>query len=68
MTPQVPASDLRIGDQDYRAFVGPPAKYDVMGALQLSVLTSLGLRQEHKLLDVGCGSLRAGRFFLIIEG
>jgi len=56
--------DLAVGARHYRAFVGPPDKYDLIGALQFSLLTLLGLREEHYLLDVGCGSLRAGRLFI----
>jgi SAM-dependent methyltransferase len=52
------------GDPEYRAFVGPFEQYDVMGATQFSLLYSLGIRQHHRLLDVGCGSLRAGRLFI----
>jgi SAM-dependent methyltransferase len=32
--------------------------------MQFNLLTSLGLRENHYLLDVGCGSLRAGRLFI----
>jgi SAM-dependent methyltransferase len=35
-----------------------------MGALQLSILAAAGMREYHSLLDVGCGSLRAGRFLI----
>lgn len=49
---------------DYRVFVGPPDKYDVVAALQFTVLARLGLREHHLLLDLGCGSLRAGRLFI----
>ena len=49
---------------DYRAFVGPEELYDVVGAMQFNLLTHLGLREEHYLLDVGCGSLRSGRLFI----
>lgn len=55
---------LPIGSRHYRAFVGPPARYDLVGALQFSLLTALGLREQHFLLDIGCGSLRAGRLFI----
>jgi len=48
----------------YRAFVGPPEEYDLSGASQFTLLTLLGLREQHTLLDVGCGSLRAGRLFI----
>lgn len=52
------------GGANHRAFVGPPAQYDFMGATQFRLLTALGIREEHRLLDVGCGSLRAGRFLI----
>jgi ketosteroid isomerase-like protein len=48
----------------YRAYVGPAENYDVASAMQFNLLTFLGLRDEHYLLDVGCGSLRAGRLFV----
>lgn len=32
--------------------------------MQFNLLTSLGLREHHYLLDIGCGSLRAGRLFI----
>jgi cyclopropane fatty-acyl-phospholipid synthase-like methyltransferase len=55
---------LDAGSAHYMAYVGPPAEYDWMGATQFNLLTTLGLRDHHTLLDFGCGSLRAGRFFL----
>jgi SAM-dependent methyltransferase len=48
----------------HRAFVGLAATYDVVAAMQFNLLTFLGLREHHYLLDVGCGSLRAGRLFI----
>jgi len=56
--------DLQAGDHHYRAFVGPPAKYDLVSAMQFNLLTFLGLREFHYLLDLGCGSLRAGRLLI----
>ncbi|GGH74869.1 methyltransferase domain-containing protein [Phaeocystidibacter marisrubri] len=56
--------NLKAGDQHYKAYVGPPLKYDLVGAMQFKLLTSLGLRDSHKLLDIGCGSLRAGKLFI----
>ena len=50
---------------DYREFVGPTDEYDVNGALQFSLLTSLGMRESHLMLDIGCGSLRSGRLFMM---
>lgn len=58
------ARSLRAGDEHYMAYVGPPAQYDFMGATQFRLLCALGLREDHKLLDFGCGSLRAGRLFI----
>jgi hypothetical protein len=55
---------LPPGAHHYRAFVGPPDTYDAFSAMQFSLLTFLGLRQEHFLLDIGCGSLRAGKLFI----
>lgn len=55
---------LRPGDENWRSYVGPPSQYDVMGATQFSLLTFLGMREGHRVLDFGCGSLRAGRFLI----
>jgi hypothetical protein len=52
------------GSHHFRAFVGPPEKYDLVAANQFNILTSLGLREHHNLLDIGCGSLRGGRLFI----
>ena len=56
--------DLPAGARHYRAFVGPPVNYDIISAMQFNLLTSVGLRERHTLLDIGCGSLRAGRLFI----
>ena len=53
---------MNPGDDNWRAYVGPPRQYDFMGASQFRLLTMLGLREEHHLIDIGCGSLRLGRF------
>jgi hypothetical protein len=52
------------GHDDYRGFVGPTKEYDLMGAMQFSLLCAFGLRENHRLLDIGCGSLRGGRLFI----
>jgi SAM-dependent methyltransferase len=55
----------RAGDQqDYRSYVGPADQYDLIGASQFALLYALGLREHHRLLDIGCGSLRAGRMVI----
>lgn len=55
---------LATGSRHYRAFVGPIEKYDIVAAMQFNLLTSFGLREHHTLLDIGCGSLRAGRLLI----
>ena len=52
------------GSKDYRAFVGAFNFYDIVGADQFNLLTIKGLRENHKLLDIGCGSLRGGKLFI----
>lgn len=49
---------------DHRAAVGPRETFDVVAASQFHLLTELGLRESHFLLDIGCGSLRGGRLFI----
>ena len=55
---------LKPGDPHYRAYVGPPEDYDLVAAMTFNLVTTLGLRQHHSLLDVGCGSLRIGRLLI----
>ena len=55
---------LKPGDQHYRAYIGPPEDYDLIAAMTFNLLTTLGLRQHHTLLDIGCGSLRIGRLLI----
>lgn len=58
------ARELRPGEGHYTAYIGPPRQYDFMGATQFRLLTTLGLREHHRVLDFGCGSLRAGRLLI----
>src|SRR6266536_2229601 len=55
---------LTPGDSHYRAYVGPPQDYDLIAAMTFNLLTTLGLRQDHTVLDIGCGSLRIGRLLI----
>ena len=55
---------LKPGEPQYRAYVGPPEDYDLVAAMTFNLLTTLGLRQQHSLLDIGCGSLRIGRLLI----
>ncbi len=52
------------GQGDHRATVGPADNYDVTAAMSFGLLTSLGLREHHRLLDIGCGSLRVARILI----
>ena len=59
----------RLGDSTvgakligYRGFVG--GRWDVMGERQYRLLLDHGLQPYDVLMDVGCGSLRAGRLFI----
>ena len=58
------AKDLFTGAAHYSSYVGPPKLWDFLGASQFRLLTALGLRENHRLLDVGCGALRAGRLLM----
>ncbi|MGE4200942.1 MAG: class I SAM-dependent methyltransferase [Vulcanimicrobiota bacterium] len=46
---------------DYREADG---NYDLQGAHQFTLLWGQGLREHHKVLDVGCGSLCLGRLLI----
>ncbi|HEX3410053.1 MAG TPA: class I SAM-dependent methyltransferase [Candidatus Binataceae bacterium] len=47
----------------YKSFVVHDAEnYETMGRSQFDLLRSWGLREDHYLLDIGCGSLNGGRF------
>ncbi|MCE9616011.1 MAG: class I SAM-dependent methyltransferase [Lentisphaerae bacterium] len=56
--------EFPAGGDHYRAYVGPASDYDLVAAMTFNLLTTLGLRQHHRLLDVGCGSLRVGRLLI----
>lgn len=46
----------------HRQLIGD--QWDAIGSLQFEFLVSEGLKPEHKLLDIGCGSLRGGVHFV----
>ena len=58
------AGRLPAGANHYRAYVGPPDRFDFMSATQFALLFALGLRDWHRVLDFGCGSLRLGRLLI----
>jgi SAM-dependent methyltransferase len=63
--PRERARDLDSWEHHYSTYVGPAKLWDVLGAAQFRLLTALGLREHHRLLDVGCGALRAGRLLMM---
>lgn len=48
----------RVANEGHRAVVG--GMWDVIGPLQRDFLIGQGLAPSHRVLDVGCGALRAG--------
>lgn len=56
--------NLPVGSKNYRAYVGLPQNYDVSAALQFNLLTQMNLRENHSILDIGCGGLRVGRLLI----
>jgi len=49
----------------WRKRAGNPLMYDAIGATQFAILTLFfGLRERHKLLEIGTGVLRAARFLI----
>lgn len=59
-----PGAGLKAGDPHYRSWVGPPDTYDLRASMQVSLLLAAGLRETDQLVEVGCGSLRAGRMLI----
>jgi cyclopropane fatty-acyl-phospholipid synthase-like methyltransferase len=57
---QLTASEIAAGK--HRDFVG--GMWDEIGRLQFDFLQAAGLQPGHRLLDVGCGALRGGIYFV----
>ncbi len=55
-------TDAEIAAGAHRKWIG--GHWDDHGARQLDFLTANGLQPQHRFLDVGCGSLRAGRHLI----
>ncbi len=47
-----------VARRDHRSIVG--GLWEEIGQLQIDFLVSRGLKPSHKLIDIGCGALRAG--------
>ena len=56
--------NLRRSESLYRDWVGPKHHFDVSAIMQFFLGIYLGLNESHKMLDIGCGSLRSGRLFI----
>jgi SAM-dependent methyltransferase len=54
-------TDLRVAE-DFRAAVG--RKWEQVGKLQFDFLVENDLQPHHRMLDIGCGTLRGGRHFI----
>lgn len=61
----VPDDPHGVRELGHRAFVGGDGDlWERIGALQFHYLVDAGLRPEHVLLDLACGSLRGGVHFI----
>jgi cyclopropane fatty-acyl-phospholipid synthase-like methyltransferase len=54
-------TDLRVAADPELAVGG---MWQEIGQLQFEFLTNKGLQPHHKMLDIGCGTLRGGRYFI----
>lgn len=54
-------TDIRVQEDPELAIGG---MWDEMGRLQFDYLVDNGLRPDHSMLDIGCGTLRGGRHFI----
>lgn len=60
-------SDEEIQNKAHRNFIG--GLWEELGELQFEFLIKKNLKPHHKLLDIGCGSLRGGLHFIkYLEG
>ena len=51
-------TDMRV-DRDPHTAVGP--NWEKLGKLQFDFLVAMGMKPHHRMLDIGCGTLRGGR-------
>ncbi|WP_262689852.1 class I SAM-dependent methyltransferase [Kordiimonas aestuarii] len=51
-----------VGEDNHRGVIG--GLWEEVGVMQFALLRQHGLRPDHRLLDIGCGSLRGGVHFV----
>lgn len=51
-------------EKNYKRFIGKEEHYNKIGKIIYDLLISLGIKPNDTLLDIGCGSLRIGRYFI----
>jgi cyclopropane fatty-acyl-phospholipid synthase-like methyltransferase len=54
----------KINNKDYKGFIGDPTQYNNIGKIIFNLLKKLGLKPTDKFLDIGCGSLRVGKYLI----
>ena len=59
------AFDADVQNKTYKRHLGGGEEgWDARGQAQLEFMTAMGLLPSHRLLEIGCGPLRAGRYFI----
>jgi ubiquinone/menaquinone biosynthesis C-methylase UbiE len=71
------ASDLYVGDDYLESYIAHTNRrvaenpksaiggmWEEIGQLQFDFLRQMGLKPTHSMLDIGCGTLRGGRYFI----
>lgn len=56
-------TDYRV-EADPKGAPGPSEWWNELGKHQFDFLVKMGLQPQHKMLDIGCGTLRGGRYFI----
>jgi hypothetical protein len=51
---------------DYRSYVGRAEDFELIGRLQFKHLKFWGAAPQSYLLDIGCGSVRGGKFAIAL--
>lgn len=57
-------SENDIENEKYKGLIGSGHQWKERGQLQFDFMIAAGLQPEHTFIDIGCGPLRAGEFFI----